>query len=480
MMKRMILWCCGVTLSHILTLFPPVATAADGDYHYEPIPGKTVGLWPDAWTVERMSQLRLQYGFSGVFVGTDLTQYTNAVQAGFSASNIMIGTSDDNYIYAVNNLPAGIYYVDEPAEHDCYGHPTGYRLYTPQELATRRDYIHANRPGSLFVIGGYKRCSHNRIAATYADLIMYSSYKNWDEVGLPVCHVNMGWGNDWENPWLPGSDDQRNSWTSMRQTFGTKFSITWIHGGGDEYANLFAHANTLGLTGLWQYNGGPIDSARIESFCYAAWQNGWLARVPNTPLPVQLAAFTGSFVAQNTVRLQWRTISELNSYGFEVQRRAPAQSQFESLPNSFIPGHRTTTEPHDYEFLDTTALGDHWFYRLKVIALDGTIFYSDQIQVYALASVEEGNLHDKFQLLQNYPNPFNSTTTVTFGVPQKSFVKLAVYNTLGKEINVLASQELPAGNYSVTWDASEFSSGVYFCRLQSSARVMTRKLLLLR
>jgi len=488
-MKRKDLCCLTAVLACIF-LFPnPVFSTllsstthayAGGNYHYEPVPGKTIGVYPFEWTVQWMSYLRTQYGFSSVFVGTDLAQYNNALQAGFAPATIMVGTGIEGYVYAVKNLPAAAYYIDEPVEHDCYGHPTAGRLYSTQELASCRDTVHYYGPGAKFIIGGYKRCSHNRIAATYADLIMYSSYKNWDEFGLPICHVNMGWGNEWENPWIPGSEDQRNSWTSMRQTFGTKYSITWIHGGGDEYDLLFAHANTLGLTGLWQYNGTLPDSARLETFCTAAWQNGWLARVPNTPLPIQLASFTGSFVAQYSVLLQWRTLSELNTYGFEVQRRSSAQLSFETLPNSFIPGHGTTVEPHDYEYLDTTAWGDHWFYRLKVINLDGGSFYSDPIQVRAVTSVNEIYQPDKVELLQNYPNPFNPSTAILFSVQEKGFVKLAVYNTLAKEIDVLVDKVLTPGRYSVRWDASDFSSGVYFYRLSAGNFTAVRKLLLLK
>jgi hypothetical protein len=491
MMKREVLWCwiiiaaCALLSTSTSVAFPPSAALytltglTDSSYHYEPVPGKTIGVFPYDWSLQWMSYLRTQYGFSGVFVGADLTQYNNALQAGFSPANIMVGISIDSYIYAVKNLPAGFYYIDEAVEHDCYGHPTAARLYTTQELATCGDTVHYYRPGAKFVIGGYKRCSHNRIAATYADLIMYSSYKNWDDFGLPICHVNLGWGDEWEDPWIPGSDDQRTSWTSMRQTFGTKYSITWIHGGGDEYDLLFPHANTLGLTGLWQYNGALPDSARLESFCTAAWQNGWLIRVPNTPLPIQLVSFTGAFVTQTSVLLRWRTLTELNIYGFEVQRRAPTQSSFASLPNSFVPGHGTTVEPHDYEYLDTTAWSDHWFYRLKVMSLDGSLSYSEAIQVHVVTSVGEGQ-PDKFEMLQNYPNPFNPATTIIFSVREKSFVRLAVYNTLAKEIDVLVAQVLTPGRYSVGWDASDFSSGVYFCRLQSSRIIETRKLLLLR
>ncbi len=446
--------------------------------HYEPVPGKTVGLWPDAWTVERMAYLRTRYGFSGVFVPVDQTAYNNAIAAGFLPSQVMVSTSGDNYIYAVDNLPAGIYYLDEPTEHNCLGEPTASRLYTPQELAARRDYIHLNRPGSLFVIGGYKRCSHNLIASTYADLMMFSSYKNWDEVGLPVCFINLGWGDQIENLWIPGSEDQRGSWSAMRQALGNRYMITWIHGGGDEYNDLFGHANNLGLNGIWQYNGAPIDSARLETFCFAAWQNGWMQKVNDPPLPVQLSSFTAIPLGSNDVRLAWVTVSELNNYGFEVQRRHAENSDFVSL--TFVPGHGTTNVPHEYSFTDLNVPSPRLWYRLKQIDFDGTASYSDVISVDVLTEVDGDIVPTEFSLEQNFPNPFNPVTTFQFSISTSQFTVLKVYDLIGLEVATLVNEQKPTGTYSVRWDASGVASGVYLYKLRAGTFVQTKKLVLLR
>lgn len=456
------------------------AEVTDTTYHYEPIPGKTVCVWPDEWSIERMRYLRTQYGFSSIFVGADALHYANALQAGFTPATIIVGISGENYRYAADSLPAGTYYLDEPVEHDCYGYPTAGYLYSPQELAARRDYIHSHRPGALFAIGGYKRCSHNRIAATYADLMLYPSYMNWDELGIPACHVNIGWGDDWENPWLPGNSDQRNSWTSMRQVYGAKFSNTWIHGGGDEYDVLFAHATTLGLTGMWQFNRAPIDSARLVSFCVAAWQNGWLQRVPDVPVPIQLAWFNATVVSQTSVRLHWLTLSEINNYGFFVQRRSLFQMEFETLPNSFIPGHGTTLEPHEYEFIDSNAFGHDWFYRLKQVDLNGTIHYSEPIRVDMATSVSGDGSPSGFVLLRNHPNPFNPSTTISFQLPSSGVVSVKIFDFLGREVAVLVDDREEAGNHEVTWDARPFSSGVYVCQLTAGSSRSMLKLVLIR
>ncbi|RMD89230.1 MAG: T9SS C-terminal target domain-containing protein [Calditrichaeota bacterium] len=73
---------------------------------------------------------------------------------------------------------------------------------------------------------------------------------------------------------------------------------------------------------------------------------------------------------------------------------------------------------------------------------------------------------ESFALEQNYPNPFNATTTIQFSIPQSGHVKLTLLNILGEELTTLLNESLNAGTYKFTWDASNFSSGVYFYRLQ--------------
>jgi len=77
----------------------------------------------------------------------------------------------------------------------------------------------------------------------------------------------------------------------------------------------------------------------------------------------------------------------------------------------------------------------------------------------------ETELPSKFSLYQNYPNPFNPVTKVRFDIPKLSHVRLTVYNMLGKEVAVLADQELPGGRYEAQWDAENLASGAYFYEL---------------
>ena len=87
---------------------------------------------------------------------------------------------------------------------------------------------------------------------------------------------------------------------------------------------------------------------------------------------------------------------------------------------------------------------------------------------------------DKFELKQNYPNPFNPNTTIEFSIPKNSFVKLAVYDALGREVNSLLNNELKAGEYSINFSAADLASGTYYYKLISGELVQTKKMILVK
>jgi hypothetical protein len=85
-----------------------------------------------------------------------------------------------------------------------------------------------------------------------------------------------------------------------------------------------------------------------------------------------------------------------------------------------------------------------------------------------------------FSLSQNYPNPFNPSTNINFSIPVKSFVKLAVYDALGREVDILANDIFTAGSYSVNFNASKFTSGIYFYKITADNYTETRKMMLVK
>ncbi|HEY9167631.1 MAG TPA: T9SS type A sorting domain-containing protein [Candidatus Kryptonia bacterium] len=93
---------------------------------------------------------------------------------------------------------------------------------------------------------------------------------------------------------------------------------------------------------------------------------------------------------------------------------------------------------------------------------------------------EGSSVPASYSLLQNYPNPFNPTTTIRYSLPQSGMVSLKIYNILGQEVTTLVNQHQSAGNYTATFDASRFASGVYFYRLNAGSFNQVRKMLLLK
>lgn len=119
---------------------------------------------------------------------------------------------------------------------------------------------------------------------------------------------------------------------------------------------------------------------------------------------------------------------------------------------------------------------------LPVKAKASTARYQLVLQPGVSVSTDEGasNLPERIQLEQNYPNPFNPSTRIAFGVPRSGLVRLQVFDLLGRQVATLVDGQQAAGRYTITFDASSLSSGVYIYRLQTADAVLTRKLTLIK
>ncbi len=183
------------------------------------------------------------------------------------------------------------------------------------------------------------------------------------------------------------------------------------------------------------------------------------------PLPVELSSFAAK-AADNSVTLNWETATEVNNYGFEIERRvgSPKSSVGSQSQNTwekigFIQGHGNSNSMKEYSFIDKTVLNGKYFYRLKQIDNDGGYSYSKEVEVKTEVIPTE------FALFQNYPNPFNPATTINYQLPANSFVTLKVYDVLGREVKSLINERQDAGYYKIEFGASSLSSGIYVYRI---------------
>ncbi len=263
-------------------------------------------------------------------------------------------------------------------------------------------------------------------------------YKSYDE-GNTLIPVNVGLEN-----------------YNVKQLINTPENVLICLTANGVYRSL----NNGDTWGLLDNTG--IDTQTINRIYYsdtgslnACTQNGIF--IFTGELPVEFLFLTIKNNTNNVI-LSWSTASELNNQGFEIERSVDKESW---RLIGFKEGNGTTTETHNYTFVDD-LLGVNFsklYYRLKQIDFDGSFEYSDIIEVRI-------NIPDKFELYQNYPNPFNPSTTIKYSIPNSGFITLKVFDVLGKEVATLVYEEKPAGKYEVEFNASELASGIYYYTLK--------------
>lgn len=188
------------------------------------------------------------------------------------------------------------------------------------------------------------------------------------------------------------------------------------------------------------------------------------------PLPVELVSFTA--VYQNSeIVLNWKTETEVNNYGFNIQRRIN-KGEWDSI--AFIEGSGNSNSPKNYSYCDKDlfAGGSNFQYRLKQMDNDGTFEYSDVVEVDIIPT--------QYELSQNYPNPFNPSTTIRFSLPKATQLKIILYNMLGEKIETIVEGMYEAGFYKVLYNAQNLPSGAYIYRIESSEFMQVKKLMLLK
>ncbi|HTR81049.1 MAG TPA: kelch repeat-containing protein [Bacteroidota bacterium] len=196
------------------------------------------------------------------------------------------------------------------------------------------------------------------------------------------------------------------------------------------------------------------------------------------PLPLELAAFSANVTGRG-VELRWKTVTELDNYGFDIERsqeNATAQQSGRSWTQaSFIKGAGTSNSPKEYSFTDQGLAAGKYLYRIKEVDQNGKFKYSGSIEADVAAAPTV------FLLEQNYPNPFNPSTTIQFTLANDGMTTLKIYNVIGQEVAVLVNEELKAGEeHKAVFDGSHLASGMYVARLQSGNSVLLKKMMLVK
>jgi len=261
----------------------------------------------------------------------------------------------------------------------------------------------------------------------------------------------------------------------------TDFS-TWKSGSGQDANSKSIAVNfssttdlhlTAGSIGDVNLTGTPVGSittdydaeVRSVSFPYMGADENL-----SSPLPVELASFTGSARGRN-VELLWNTATESNNNGFEVQKNV--NGSWTKI--GFVDGAGTSNAPHSYNFVYVNSAASKYSYRLKQIDRNGKFTYSNSVEVATTLTAED------FTLSQNYPNPFNPSTKFSFAAKSAERTTLKIYNVVGQEVATLFNGVAqPDQIYTLSFNAKDLPSGMYFYVLHSASRNEVKKMMLLK
>ena len=243
-----------------------------------------------------------------------------------------------------------------------------------------------------------------------------------------------------------------------------------------QQARLVARSNSSSAQSITYVQYGKIDLG-----------NALQSSGSTSTLPVEFTSFTGAVLNDYTI-LKWTTATEINNYGFLIERSAAGNQPSENSADNnrklnadsweiigFAKGSGNSNSPKQYFFIDSKPGYGNVEYRLKQVDNDGSFKYSNIIQLKI-------NMPLSFELKQNYPNPFNPVTTIEYTIPKAAYVKLKVFDLLGKEIETLVNKEEQAGVYRVKLSISghHLSSGIYLYQLRADNFVETKKLIILK
>lgn len=260
--------------------------------------------------------------------------------------------------------------------------------------------------------------------------------------------------------------------TEVRFDIGTLLGI-------DDASNVTVYRRSTVGSGAFTEVSTDYDSDANELVATTGSFSEFVMASNAEGLPVELAGLNAQADGQ-TVELTWRTLSEQNNAGFEVQRKALLSqgegSSWSSL--GFVESKAsggTTSETIRYQFRDPALPfeAERITYRLKQVDTDGTAHLSEK------ASVQLG-APDRLALHGSFPNPVRGQTTIRYELPGTAKVRLLLYNALGQRVATLVDEQQPGGRKQIQFEVPELSSGTYVLRLTAGGQTRSRKLTILR
>lgn len=285
-------------------------------------------------------------------------------------------------------------------------------------------------------------------------------------------YFSTDYGSNWISASGSGLTGLTNKTINAMITSGTNIFVGTPGGGvflstdnGSDWTNV--------SSGLTEVNIRSLTILGSNMFLATSNGNIW-----KRPLSEMITS--NSLSIKNAIQKQWlnistgiRTLSLINTFQGNVgQLSYTAQSSNTTVATVSVTGSTLNITP--------ISLGDCIITITSIDAANSnSLNYSFDVNV-GITDVESDPIPIKYALHQNFPNPFNPTTSISYQIPNQSRVTLKIYDLLGNQIVELINKDQSAGSYTVSFNASKISSGIYFYKLQTGNFISTKKMVLMK
>ena len=201
------------------------------------------------------------------------------------------------------------------------------------------------------------------------------------------------------------------------------------------------------------------------------WSNVWsFITTVSLPTVPQLVSATPTYPNRaDYITLKWRKLQDVDQYYVQL-----------SKDQTFATVLKASATTDTVRNISGLTQGDKYYWRVQAKNFVGTGPWSEVWNFVASVQtdVEESAIPTEYFIGQNYPNPFNPTTKIKFALPKTSQTKIVICDLLGRELQTLVNKELEMGYHEIMIDGNNFTSGVYFYRIQAGDFIQTRKMIL--
>lgn len=297
-----------------------------------------------------------------------------------------------------------------------------------------------------------------------------------------------------------GPSGANQTWNFTNLTRSDSFDVSFVAPGNTPFGSQFTNSNVASTSDNSNYTYYRANSSNLEMLGTAV--TGLVIVLSNTQVLFQYPftynttftdQFSGTFTfggfnvlrtgtitgtgdGWGTINLPFGSFANALRVRYDITIRdsvvvPPLVTRTtQTSYNWFVPGKRYAVLEIIYTTIVVTNFGT---------TNSKSVHYSPNSTAIGIISYNS-NVPADYSLSQNYPNPFNPNTRFSFALPKLSSVSLKVFDVLGREVATLVNQDLKAGSYEVTWDGSNYTSGMYFYKISTGDYTETKKMMLLK